>query len=147
MVRASAGPCAPHPGHFAALSLTSQQLVQTEGMLRGLTRGLGHTIAREVPGNAIYFSTCEAGADCSQLISWLVSALMIAAGNAQADVMALMLVFDRHSLATCPGCRGQQRWRGKRTAQHLAAACRRWLGHPVRRACRWASSAPVLQLS
>lgn len=33
-----------------------RHLLRTEG-LRGLTRGLGATLAREVPGNSLYFSS------------------------------------------------------------------------------------------
>lgn len=35
-----------------------QHLLKTEG-LRGLTRGIGATIAREAPGNAIFFTVYE----------------------------------------------------------------------------------------
>ena len=38
-----------------------RQVVRSEG-LAGLARGLGGTMAREMPGNAIYFSSYEVGA-------------------------------------------------------------------------------------
>ncbi|GIL88725.1 hypothetical protein Vretimale_17297 [Volvox reticuliferus] len=37
-----------------------REIVVTEGGLRGLTRGLGATMAREVPGNALFFAVYEA---------------------------------------------------------------------------------------
>ncbi|GIL60795.1 hypothetical protein Vafri_15320 [Volvox africanus] len=37
-----------------------REIVATEGGLRGLSRGLGATMAREVPGNALFFAVYEA---------------------------------------------------------------------------------------
>ncbi|PNW71127.1 hypothetical protein CHLRE_17g747797v5 [Chlamydomonas reinhardtii] len=37
-----------------------QEAVAAEGWVRGLTRGLGATLAREVPGNAVFFTAYEA---------------------------------------------------------------------------------------
>lgn len=36
-----------------------REVVASEGGLRGLTRGLGATLAREVPGNALFFTIYE----------------------------------------------------------------------------------------
>ncbi|KAG2425233.1 hypothetical protein HXX76_013818 [Chlamydomonas incerta] len=37
-----------------------REAVASEGWVRGLTRGLGATMAREVPGNAVFFTSYEA---------------------------------------------------------------------------------------
>ena len=59
-----------------------QDLLRTEGM-RGLTRGVGGTMARETPGNAIFFTVYEVSSisrPCSrpcEIIALLVGLWMV----------------------------------------------------------------------
>ena len=61
--------------HSHATSLQcARHLLETEG-LRGVTRGLGATMIREVPGNALFFRWVNAvgcGAGCWGLEPWLL---------------------------------------------------------------------------
>ena len=47
-----------HPPPYSSAWGCLQDLLRTEGM-RGLTRGVGGTMARETPGNAIFFVIYE----------------------------------------------------------------------------------------
>lgn len=47
-----------HPPAYSSAWGCLQDLLRTEGM-RGLTRGVGGTMARETPGNAIFFMVYE----------------------------------------------------------------------------------------
>ncbi|KXZ43066.1 hypothetical protein GPECTOR_105g98 [Gonium pectorale] len=52
------GSAARYPG--GPLQCLREVVAQEGGMLRGLMRGLGATLAREVPGNALFFTVYEA---------------------------------------------------------------------------------------
>lgn len=77
-----------------------RQLFKEEGYYRGLTRGLGHTMAREMPGNAIYFSS-------------YVALREVLPGKVEDSQIPRKLsdhIFDASSAVACGGLAGMLMW-------------------------------------
>ncbi|EFN50961.1 hypothetical protein CHLNCDRAFT_141587 [Chlorella variabilis] len=89
-----------------------RQTVQQEG-LRGLMRGLSGTMAREIPGNAIYFSTYRllrywvSGGDPAATAA-AASGATVAAASQPRSLLAFLV--DSASAVVCGGLAGMVMW-------------------------------------
>ena len=89
-----------------------RQTVQQEG-LRGLMRGLSGTMAREIPGNAIYFSTYRllrywvSGGDPAATAA-AASGATVAAASQPRSLLAFLA--DSASAVVCGGLAGMVMW-------------------------------------
>ena len=75
-----------HPPAYSSAWGCLQDLLRTEGM-RGLTRGVGGTMARETPGNAIFFMVYEVSSisrPC-EIVALLVGLCMVSLVHKPAD--------------------------------------------------------------